>query len=239
MSFAPRRAAALTLAGLAIAGAVGLAGCGSKSGDAQAANRQVTVVGTGKVQGTPDTLNITAAIEATAPDVTTAMNQTSSRQQAVIDALAGAGIDKKDISTKHVELQPDYGQNSVITGYRASNSIDIKVRKLDTASDVLAKIVDAGGNLTRISGVAYSIDDDSQLVKDARTRAYNDAKDRAQQYAQLSGLALGRVVSISEATGSTTPTPLPVPRMAMAQDVPLSPGQQTVNFSVTVVWELG
>lgn len=239
MPFATRRTAALTLAGLAITGAVGVAGCGSDSDStAKPENRQVTVVGTGKVQGTPDTLNVTASIEATAPDVTAAMNQTSSRQQAVLDALSGAGIDKKDIATKQVELQPDY-RDSVITGYRASNTIDIKVRKLDTASQVLAKIVQAGGNATRISNVAYAIDDDSQLVKDARTRAFNDAKDRAQQYAQLSGLNLGKVVSISEATGGTTPTPMPAPRMAMAEAVPLSPGQQTVNFSVTVIWDLG
>lgn len=239
MPFATRRTAALTLAGLAITGAVGVAGCGSDSDSAaKPESRQVTVVGTGKVQGTPDTLNVTASIEATAPDVTAAMNQTSSRQQAVLDALSGAGIDKKDIATKQVELQPDY-RDSVITGYRASNTIDIKVRKLDTASQVLAKIVTAGGNSTRISNVAYAIDDDSQLVKDARTRAFNDAKDRAQQYAQLSGLKLGKVVSISEATGGTTPTPMPAPRMAMAEAVPLSPGQKTVNFSVTVIWDLG
>lgn len=239
MPFATRRTAALTLAGLAITGAVGVAGCGSDSDSAaKPENRQVTVVGTGKVQGTPDTLNVTASIEATAPDVTAAMNQTSSRQQAVLDALSGAGIDKKDIATKQVELQPDY-RDSVITGYRASNTIDIKVRKLDTASQVLAKIVEAGGNSTRISNVTYAIDDDSQLVKDARTRAFNDAKDRAQQYAQLSGLNLGKVVSISEATGGTTPTPMPAPRMAMAEAVPLSPGQKTVNFSVTVIWDLG
>jgi uncharacterized protein YggE len=235
MSFATRRTAALTLAGLAIATAVGVAGCGSD--DAKPESRQVTVVGNGKVQGTPDTLNVTASIEATAPDVTAAMNQTSSRQQAVIDALAGAGIDKKDIATKQVELQPDY-RDSVITGYRASNTIDIKVRKLDTASQVLAKIVTAGGNSTRISNVAYSIDDDSQLVKDARTRAFNDAKDRAQQYAQLSGLKLGKVISITESGGSTPPTPMPSFKGAEMAAVPLEPGQQTVGFSVTVIFEL-
>ena len=236
MPFATRRTAALTLAGLAIATTVGVAGCGSD--DTKPESRQVTVVGNGKVQGTPDTLNVTASIEATAPDVTAAMNQTSSRQQAVIDALSGAGIDKKDIATKQVELQPDY-RDSAIVGYRASNTIDIKVRKLDTASQVLAKIVTAGGNATRISNVAYSIDDDSQLVKDARTRAFNDAKDRAQQYADLSGLALGKVLSISEATDAAQPPmPTPMPR-AMATEVPLSPGQQTVGYTVTVVWELG
>ena len=66
------------------------------------------------------------------------------------------------------------------------------------------------------------------------------AKDRAEQYAQLSGLNLGKVLTISEVAGSTPPVPMPspMPRSAMAEAVPLSPGQQTVGFSVTVVFEL-
>jgi uncharacterized protein len=100
-------------------------------------------------------------------------------------------------------------------------------------------IVNIGGNTTRINSVNFSIDDDSQLVKDARARAFEDAKDRAQQYADLSGLKLGKVISISESSDSSQPPmPVPMPR-AMASDVPLSPGQQTVNFAVTAVWELG
>ena len=96
-----------------------------------------------------------------------------------------------------------------------------------------------GGDATRINSVSYSINDDSQLVKDARARAFNDAKDRAQQYADLSGLALGKVLSISEATDAAQPPmPTPMPR-AMATEVPLSPGQQTVGYTVKVVWELG
>jgi uncharacterized protein YggE len=75
-------------------------------------------------------------------------------------------------------------------------------------------------------------------VKDARARAFQDAKNRADQYAQLSGLRLGKVLSISEATGSTPTagTPPAPPRSALA--VPLEPGQQTVSFSVTAAWEL-
>jgi uncharacterized protein YggE len=103
---------------------------------------------------------------------------------------------------------------------------------------MLALIISTGGDATRISSVSYSIADDSQLVKDARARAFNDAKARADQYAQLSGLRLGRVLSISEASG---PAPLgggpPASPRAMAA-VPLEPGQQTVSFSLTAVWEL-
>ena len=54
-----------------------LAGCDATSGPTPAAAptadpevRQVTVVGSGEVKGTPDTLNVNASIEAIAPDVT-------------------------------------------------------------------------------------------------------------------------------------------------------------------------
>ncbi len=203
--------------------------------------RQVTVVGTGQVQGVPDTLTADVGIEFTAPDVTSAMNQTNDRQQAVINALTGAGLDRKDISTTEVTLSPEYNNpepsgTAAITAYRATNAIAVRIHPTDTASRLLALIVGTGGDATRIKSVRYSIADDSQLVKDARARAFNDAKSRAEQYAQLSALRLGRVLSISEATGNTPP-PVGAPR-AMPSMVPLEPGQQTVNFSVTAVWEL-
>ncbi len=218
-----------------------LSGCDSAA-PVNAGARQVTVVGSGQVQGVPDTLTADVGIEAVAPDVTAAMNQTNQRQQAVLAALTAGGIDaginREDISTTGVGLQPQYGENSVITGYRASNSIRVKIRKLDTASGVLTAIVNAGGNNTRIDSVSYSIEDDSKLVSDARARAFNDARDRAQQYATLSGLALGKIISISETSGGTMPPPpMPAPG-AMASAVPLQPGQQTVSFAVTAVWEL-
>jgi uncharacterized protein len=238
----PNRLLLFAAAGLT---AVGLSACDTSSGpivtpDGEA-QHVVTVIGSGEVQGTPDTLNVNASMEFIAPDVTGAMNQTSDRQQAVINALVDAGVDRKDIRTSQVSLQPQFaggGDNpQAIVGYRASNSIDVKIRQLDTASQTLALIVSTGGDATRINSVSYSIEDDSQLVRDARARAFEDAKGRAEQYAQLSGLTLGKVISISEKAGETTPPPTPLPR-AMEAAVPLEPGQQTVGFNVTVVWEL-
>ena len=224
--------------------ATGLSGCdinaANTSDGAGPDNRQVTVVGAGRVQGTPDTLTVNVSIEASAPDVTAAMNQTSERTKTVIDALVNdAKIDRKDISTSSVSLQSQTAPDSAaIIGYRASNSLSVKIRQLDSASKTLALIVDKGGNATRINSVDFSIEDDSKLVKDARANAFEDAKARAQQYADLSGMRLGKVISISEASGTTPPMPYsPAPRAAAAP-VPIEPGQQTVNFAVTVIWEL-
>jgi uncharacterized protein YggE len=235
-----RRSIALAAAGLAVAT---LASCDQHNAPQPGANpRQVTVVGSGQVKGVPDTLTADVAIEFTAPDVTAAMNQTNDRQQAVINALRGAGLDPKDISTTDVTLQPQYGNPEPggtpnITGYRAINAIEVKIHPTDAASRMLALIVTTGGDATRISSVSYSIADDSQLVKDARARAFNDAKNRADQYAQLSGLRLGRVLSISEVSGSPPTAGMPAAPRGMSA-VPLEPGQQTVSFSVTAVWEL-
>jgi uncharacterized protein YggE len=218
--------------------AIGVAASGCDAAPPVQANaRQVTVVGSGKVQGTPDTVIVDVGIEVVAPDGSSAMSQTNQRQKAVISALKAEGIDAKDIRTTSVDLQPQYGENSAITGYRAGNSVNVTIRSLDTAPRALTSIVTAGGKATRINAVNFTIEDDSTLVADARARAFEDAKTRAAQYAQLSGMSLGNVISISEAPGGELPQPMPAPR-AMAADVPLEPGRQTVSFSVTTVWEL-
>lgn len=213
-----------------------VAGCDSAP-PVQPNARQVTVVGTGEVKGVPDTLTADVGIEVVAPDVTAAMNQTNDRQRAVIDALVTGGIEAKDISTTAVNLSPQYGENSEINGYRASNFISVRIRQLDNATSVLSTVVATGGNAARINSVSFSIADDSKLVSDARAKAFEDAKAHAQQYANLAGMSLGRVISISEAPGGS-PGPMPVPTKAAAADVPLQPGEQSVSFAVTAIWEL-
>ncbi len=230
------------LAAVGVAAAA-LTACDVQPGETVAPDstaRQVTVVGAGEVQGSPDTLTVDASIEFLAPDATAAMNQTNERQRAVLDALGDLGIDSDDVATTQADLQPQYApENNAIIAYRATNSITVTITDLDLASDAIGLIVATGGDATRINSISYSIEDDSQLVRDARARAYEDAKDRAGQYADLSELDLGKVISISESGGAAPPQRMPAPRAMMEAAVPLEPGEQTVGFSVTVIWELG
>ncbi|MCH9728101.1 MAG: SIMPL domain-containing protein [Actinomycetia bacterium] len=241
----PKKATKKNRAKLAAA-AAGVAALALTACDAQPAPvadpddaRQVTVIGAGQVQGAPDTLTVDASMEFLAPDAPAAMNQTNERQRAVIDALVDAGIDRKDVTTTEADLQPQYGpEDNVITAYRATNSIDVTIRDLDLASEAIGLIVNIGGNAARINSITYSIEDDSQLVRDARAKAFENAKDRATQYAELSGLDLGKVISISESGGAAPIPPMQAPRAMMEAAVPLEPGEQTVAFDVTVIWEL-
>lgn len=237
MRSAPLQSRRLTACATAILAAVVLSGCDSAP-PVQTNPRQVTVVGHGEVQGVPDTVTADVGIEVVAPDVTAAMNQANESQRKVIDALNRRGLESKDIRTASVNVSPQYGENSVIDGYRASNTIAVTIRDLDAAPGALSTVVEVGGNAARINSVTFSIEDDSQFIRDARAKAFEDAKSRAAQYADLSGLSLGKVISISEAPESNPPRPMPAAPEAKAADVPLQPGEQTVSFAVTAVWEL-
>lgn len=233
-----RRFIALVAALLAI---VAVAGCGSDNGDKP---RTVTVVGSGKVTGTPDTLRADIGVEATAADVSSALNESSSQVTKVTDAVVAAGVDRKDIQTQQVSLTPQHsspapGGSSEISGYQATNTIRVTIRDLGKASTVLASAATAGGDNTRISNVSFAIDDDSDLMKQAREAAFNDARARADQYASLAGDKLGAVQTITEQTsGSQQPTTLQRDSAVAAAPVPVEPGQQTLAFSVTVTYAL-
>ncbi|MEE4021607.1 SIMPL domain-containing protein [Gordonia sp. PKS22-38] len=214
--------------------------CGSGGGDDP---RTVTVVGNGEVTGTPDTLRADIGVEATADDVSSALNESSTQVSAVTDAVVEAGVAREDIQTQQVDLSPQYanpapGSTREISGYQATNTIRVTIRDIATASDVLAAAATAGGDNTRISNVAFAIDDDSELMKQAREAAFTDARGRADQYASLSGDSLGDVQTINEQTsGQEQPTTVQRDSVAAAP-VPIEPGQQTLTFSVTVTFEL-
>lgn len=220
--------------------ALGITGCS----DSNSTPGEVTVVGNGEVRGTPDVLTANVGIEVTASTVESAVSQMNERANTMIDALGAAGVPKEDIQTQQLSIQPEYsspgpeGGASVISGYRASNTVKITVRDLAKASDVLDKAVQAGGDNARLDGVSFSIDDDADLLNQARERAFNDAKARAEQYADLSGTSLGSVVTISETRSGSQPEPNVLRSESQAADYAVEPGQQTVGFQVTVKWEL-
>ena len=218
-----------------------LAGCGD-DGSAGDEPRRVTVIGTGEVTGVPDTVTAVVGVEAEGDDVSTALNEANTKIKAVTDAVVKVGVKAEDVQTQQVSLSPRHtspgpGQVSGIGGYTAANTLTIKVRDVGTASVALSAAVDAGGDNTRITSVGLSIDDDAELLEQARTRAFTDARTRAEQYASLSGDKLGPVLSIDEQVSGASPKNY-ARESALDAAVLISPGQQTLTFTVTVSFTL-
>ena len=124
-------------------------------------------------------------------------------------------------------------------GYDVVQSLSVKLRDMSEAGAAISDAAEAGGDATRISGVSFDIEDNGDLLRQARNASFADAKAKAEQYARLAGRTLGRVASVNEGSTGGGPVPYPVAaRDAAAGSVPIAAGSQQVSVSSTVVWEL-
>jgi uncharacterized protein YggE len=199
----------------------------------------ITVSGTGSVSGTPDALNLSMGVSVTSPTVTAALQGANAAAEKVQALLKQRGVAAKDIQTSGLSVQPQYGggDRPVITGYQVTESLTAVLRDLGKAGDIIGAAAQAGGDATRVDGVSLDLTDTGALLTAARTKAFQQAKDKAEQLARAAGKDLGAVVAISEVP--TTPSPLPMYAAADARAekaVPIAPGSQEVGVTVTVVF---
>jgi uncharacterized protein YggE len=203
----------------------------------------IEVVGTGKIAGTPDIVRLDLGITVTRPEAASSLDAASAATTKVIKALTARGVKSKDIKTAGLSLQPEYDytkSTSVIRGYTASQQIAVTLRNLRSAGSAIGAAVAAGGDATRVHGLALDLAGDSKLLAQARLAAIADARAKAEAYAKATGRSLGPVTVISENT--STPSPLRLDRSEAADmaatKVPVEPGTQQVAVSVRVVWSL-
>ena len=206
----------------------------------------INVGGRAKVAGTPDTLRLDLSVVASASSVSAALASANRSTAAVHKSLLGNNVQKKDLQTSGLNIQPeyDYSKNGAprLKGYQVTESISAQLRDLSRAGDVIGKAVSAGGNAIRVNGISLDLEDTGALVSSARDKAFADAKTKAEQYARAAGRSLGDVISIFEDVTTPPPIAMPYAGLALARDdaksVPIQPGSQEVSVSVTVVFAM-
>lgn len=206
----------------------------------QDSGRGISVVGVGTVSGTPDVLRFTIGVEVSADTVDAALSSANDASSRMISALRERGVAERDLQTAAVQVHPRYDERGEqITGYLVRQDLTVKVTDLDAAGGLMTAAVDAGGNSSRLSGVAFALEDNEELLAAAREQAYAKARDKAEQYARLAGKELGDVAAISEDV-SQGPWPLSggSADFATAASVPIEPGSTEVSVNVRVRWEM-
>jgi hypothetical protein len=93
----------------------------------------------------------------------------------------------------------------------------------------------AGAN--QVYGPNLSIADQTELYKDALADAFEDARDKAEAIAAAAGVSLGDVVNVVEG-GAVYPMPAAEAAAADAGGVPIQPGQQEIQASLTVTFAI-
>lgn len=209
----------------------------------------IWVTGRGEVAAVPDILNLSLGIEARKATVEQAQSQAAAAMNRVLETLKDNGIAEKDIQTQRFSISPitkwDRERDEPITtGYRVTNIVVAKIRDLDKAGGIIDAVAKAGGDLTRINSLGFSIDDPSPYQEKAREEAMADALLKARQLAQLGGVTLGKATYISEqvamppiiyqerfAAESMMPAPTPAP-------TPVAPGGLTISATVQVTYAI-
>ena len=203
----------------------------------------VTVTAEAKVARAPDIVTLGAGVVTSASQASAAMTDNARRMSAVIAALKRAGVAERDMQTSAINLQPQYryeqNQPPQLTGYQATNRVDVRLRKMTGVGPAVDALVAAGAN--NIDGPSFAIDKPEPALDEARAEAVRRARARADLYARAAGLAIRRVISISEGAAQQPPRPMPMMRMMAAESAPATPvaaGEVELTASVTIVYEL-
>lgn len=202
--------------------------------------RTVSVTGVGRVAASADLLVVNLAVETQAVTASDALAENNKQATAVLSALKDHGIQERDIQTTQLSIDPVLARQDPndtqpprIVGYRVRNGLSATVRDVSAAGAVIDAVVRAAGDAIRIEGISFSFADPARLIAEARKRAIDDAKDRAQQLVNGLGVKLGNVISISESDLGGGPAP-----RVFAAAAAILPGESEITISVAVDYEI-
>ena len=198
------------------------------------------------VDAKPDIVDIGAGVTSQASTAVEAMRINAREMNAVIDRIKALGIKDKDIQTTGINLsaQYDYDQSTsrqVFRGYQASNRVNVTLREVPRAGEVLDALVAAGA--TDINGPNFSLDDDTGARAQARKAAFEKARAQAEEYARWSGFSGVRLLEINESVAAGPPMPYAQSAERKMMDVsaaptPVEPGLVGTMVSLTVKFEM-
>jgi len=220
----------------------------------------VSVSGEGESFAAPDIATVSFSVVKDAKTVVDAQKASTEKINDIMAFLKTSNIEDKDIKTTNYNLSPkyewqkavaclDYNSNGycpegkqILLGYTASQTITVKIRKIDDAGKILAGLGDKGA--TDISSIELSVDKKDAVQDEARDKAIKDAQSKAQVLARSLGVSLLRIVSYSE--GGYYPETRyydvmsrsagGISEASIAPSIPVGQNQFTSN--ITIVYEI-
>lgn len=207
-------------------------------------NTGIWVSGQGRMSVAPDVSLIYLGVEVEAATVEEAQAEAAEAMTDVINSLTQNGVDEADIQTQNYSIYTVYDWNDdgrKLVGYRVTNTVEAKIKTISETGEIIDDAVKAGGNYIRVNSVAFTVDDYTQYYSQVRELAVEDAKNKAEELAELNGVTLGKVTYITEGSFSA---PLKYDNALRdieelgASTTPISPGELEIYLSVQIVYEM-
>lgn len=204
---------------------------------------EIVVQGRGSVEQAPDMATITLGSQFAAKTADKALSQVNESTAEVLVTLKELGLEGRDIQTSGLYLNPvwddSYTQHGSrrIRGYTAGNTVHIRVRELDQLGGLLDQVVRDGANT--FNGLSFGLQDATDAQNQARRRAVEDARSKAELYAEAAGVELGAIKELRDGfTSAPQPAFMERSVMAMADAVPIAEGEVSTSAQVTITFEI-
>lgn len=216
----------------------------------------IRVAGRGSVSVEPDLALLELGVETQAGTVTVARADAAAAMTRVVAALTRLGIAGTDIQTRSFNIFPRYdyveeideeGQRTgkqVLTGYQVVNPAAVKVRDLDRVGAAIDAAARAGSDATRIHVVRFTVEDTGPYLAQLRELAVADALAKAEHYAALADVSLGRLVLLQETASPPPPRDLAETAFDTAATLdesslsPISVGELRLTLTVQTAFEI-
>lgn len=205
-----------------------------------------TIEGEGKVSAVPTLAQLSFGLMTEGTDVAKLQQENTQKVNTMVAAVKQLGVADKDIQTSQYSIQPRYDYRDGTTrlvGYTVSQQVNVKMRDLSKIGEAFTRIAQMGGN--QVQGPTFTIDEPSALKQDARIKALEDARKKAEALSDVLGVKIGRVVTFSE-SGNTNGPVMPMYReMAATADAmggaaapAIEAGSLDVHANVSVTFEV-
>jgi hypothetical protein len=203
----------------------------------------ITVQGQGRVQVPPDHANLTAEVVTKGRSLEAATAAHRDRAQRAASALRemakdGLAIERSVFRLNEVRhpASSASSQRREETEYQAITSFELKSTRLEKIDATVTALASTG--LFEVRHLRFGIDEKNPGMKAARRNAVEDARERAETYAQAAGVVLGDVVRIADTdTRGPREFAAAAPLARSVQVVP--PEHLTLQASVTITWRIG
>lgn len=215
----------------------------------------ISVTGEGEVTAVPNIGEFSFSVQEEGEEAPNVQSVAAEKINSIIKYLKDAGVEEKDIKTEYYNLTPKYRYEQkpcvmgmycppgeqVQDGYTVNQSVRVKVHDLERAGELISAVGERG--VSYISGLSFTIDDESELKAEARESAIADAKEKAELLARQLGVRLDRMTGYYEDDG---PRPyygvggdmVKVAAMeeAVAPDLPT--GENIITSRVTITYQV-
>ena len=188
------------------------------------AQTTISVSGDGEEYAAPDIATVSYSIVHEGKTSAEARKLVDDSMKKVHEFLTASGVAEKDIKNTSYNLYPKYEYvrqaavcpkvmtmgvtapaatypcygdgKQVLTGYEVTQSVDVKIRKIDDAGTILGGLIDKGA--TNVSGLTFTLDNEDVIKAKVRKEAIDKAQAKANELASQLGVTLVRIVSFNE-----------------------------------------